>query len=57
MTKKWKVEGKSASFDTLEAALDVAKRYASGSVDGYGVYELVAIAKSKTPDVDVIMVK
>lgn len=56
MKKNWKIEGSPAKYDTYDAALDRAKRCAVSGCEGYGIYELVAIAKSKTPDVDVILV-
>jgi hypothetical protein len=54
MKKIWKIDGSSAKYDTLEAALDKAKRMAGPGACEYGVFELVAVARSKIPDVDVI---
>lgn len=56
MKKTWKVDGASTKYETYEEALDTAKRRAANGVEAYGIYELVAYAKSKTPDVDVTTV-
>lgn len=55
--KNWKVDGYNTKFTTLDLALDKAKRAAAGGTDAYGVYELVATAQAKVPDVDVNYLK
>lgn len=56
MNKCWKVDGNSAKYSSFDDAVAQAKKNVAKYADDYAIYELVAVAKAKVPDVEIVTV-
>lgn len=54
--KTWKVDGGSMKFNSFDEAAAQAKKNVAKYADDYAIYELVAMAKAKVPDVEIVTV-